>query len=87
MTTLLNRLEDAGLVRRSPDPDDGRALLVSITDAGRHAIAEYRAGRQRVIYERLTELGDQDVAALRAAVPALTHVIATSTTETEATSR
>ena len=34
MTNRLDRLEDAGLVRRLPDPNDRRALYVELTDAG-----------------------------------------------------
>ena len=34
MTKILKRLEEAGLVRRLPDPDDGRGSLVSLTKAG-----------------------------------------------------
>ncbi|HET6820673.1 MAG TPA: MarR family transcriptional regulator [Candidatus Limnocylindria bacterium] len=34
MTNRLDRLEDAGLIRRLPDPDDRRALLVELTEAG-----------------------------------------------------
>jgi DNA-binding MarR family transcriptional regulator len=35
VTNAATRLEDAGLVERRPDPADGRAVLVEITDAGR----------------------------------------------------
>ena len=87
MTTLLNRLEDAGLASRQPDPDDGRALRVSITVTGREALEAYRAGRQRLIFERLHELSSDDLAALAAALPALTHFTATPTTRNEASSR
>jgi len=34
MTRTVQRLERAGLVRRRPDPDDGRATLVDSTPAG-----------------------------------------------------
>src|SRR3954452_9505827 len=34
MTTLLSRLERAGLVARRPDPADSRAVLVRITAEG-----------------------------------------------------
>lgn len=34
MTNRLDRLEEAGLVRRLPDPDDRRALLVELTEKG-----------------------------------------------------
>lgn len=35
MTTRLNRLERNGLITRSPDPEDGRAVLVRLTRLGR----------------------------------------------------
>ena len=35
MTNRLRRLTDAGLVRRVPDPGDGRVLLVELTPKGR----------------------------------------------------
>jgi DNA-binding MarR family transcriptional regulator len=34
MTKILKRLEEAGLVTRLPDPDDGRGSRVSLTKAG-----------------------------------------------------
>jgi DNA-binding MarR family transcriptional regulator len=34
MTKNLKRLEERGLVRRSPDPSDGRGSLVSLTKQG-----------------------------------------------------
>lgn len=40
MTSRLDRLERAGLVARQPDPEDRRALLVTLTAAGRGLIDE-----------------------------------------------
>jgi DNA-binding MarR family transcriptional regulator len=34
LTTLVSKLEVAGLVSRRPDPSDGRAALLSLTTAG-----------------------------------------------------
>ena len=34
LTHRLVRLEKAGLIRREPSPDDGRSMLVALTDAG-----------------------------------------------------
>jgi DNA-binding MarR family transcriptional regulator len=71
MTALVGSLEQAGLVRRDPDPSDRRAVLVSLTPSGR----DYLAARRRGGAERLSTLIDRlspaDAAALRAAVPAL----------------
>lgn len=35
VSRLVDRLERAGFARRAPDPDDGRAVLVELTAAGR----------------------------------------------------
>jgi DNA-binding MarR family transcriptional regulator len=40
MTNRLDRLEEAGLVRRLPDPNDRRGVLVELTDAGRKLYEE-----------------------------------------------
>jgi DNA-binding MarR family transcriptional regulator len=40
MTNRLDRLEQAKLVRRLPDPDDRRGLLVELTDEGRRLYRE-----------------------------------------------
>jgi DNA-binding MarR family transcriptional regulator len=37
MTNRLDRLEEAGLVRRVPDPEDRRGVLVELTEAGHRA--------------------------------------------------
>ena len=71
MTQLISRLEDAGLVRRESHPDDGRVVLVVITDEGRATLAhrrDTRAGRLAVI---LAQLSPEHLAALGAARPAL----------------
>src|SRR3954467_5414277 len=38
VTPLVKRLENAGLITRSPHPEDGRAVLASITPQGRDAM-------------------------------------------------
>ncbi|MEU7939260.1 MarR family winged helix-turn-helix transcriptional regulator [Microbispora bryophytorum] len=52
MTQLVQRLEREGLVRRAVDDLDGRAVRVSVTDAGQALLAERRRRRR----ERLTEM-------------------------------
>ncbi|GAA1676063.1 hypothetical protein GCM10009745_19150 [Kribbella yunnanensis] len=43
-TTTVAALEEAGLVRREPDPVDGRATAVVLTEAGATTVAD--SGRQ-----------------------------------------
>jgi DNA-binding MarR family transcriptional regulator len=38
MTNRLDRLEQAGMVRRRPDPHDKRGVLVTLTAAGRDRV-------------------------------------------------
>ena len=38
ITSIIRRLETAGLVVRRAHPDDGRAVLAEITDAGRELV-------------------------------------------------
>ncbi|GAA2592947.1 MarR family transcriptional regulator [Dactylosporangium fulvum] len=40
VTNAASRLEAAGLVVRRPDPNDGRGVLVTITEAGRSVAAQ-----------------------------------------------
>jgi len=71
MTQLITRLEKEGLARRGSDPEDGRAVVVSITDAGREAVARRREGRTQALAALLEQLPTEDHAALVAALPAL----------------
>lgn len=71
MTQLISRLEEAGLVRREPSRDDGRVVLVVITDAGRATLARRRAGRTERLTSIIAQLGPDHRAALARALPAL----------------
>ena len=75
VTILINRLAQAGWAERFPDPTDGRATLVRITEAGRAKLAERNATRARVLRARLAELSDEDQQLLTAALPALERLI------------
>jgi DNA-binding MarR family transcriptional regulator len=71
MTQLVQRLQARGLVARTPDPDDARATLVGITDAGRAAVRERRRESEGRLADLLAELPEADVAALATAVAAV----------------
>jgi DNA-binding MarR family transcriptional regulator len=71
MTTLINRLEEAGLAVREADPEDGRAVRVRITSAGIQRVREHRASRAARIAARIAELSEADQIALTRALHAL----------------
>jgi DNA-binding MarR family transcriptional regulator len=68
MTTQVRRLEDAGMVSRTTDPGDARAVLIEITKAGAETLRQVRADRADVIGPYLDALGDDDRQTLSAAV-------------------
>ena len=74
MNRTLNALEQAGLVARSPDPDDARKVIVTLTAAGARLIAETRRLRTEWFGERLAELSQDERAALQAVIPVLRHL-------------
>jgi len=71
MTQLISRLEDAGQVRRESHPDDGRVVLVAITEKGRATLAHRRGTRAVRLAAILAQLSPDHLAALGAAQPAL----------------
>jgi DNA-binding MarR family transcriptional regulator len=71
MTQLISRLEEAGLVRREPSEEDGRVVLVAITDEGRATLARRRAARKERLANIIAQLSPHHRAALAIALPAL----------------
>jgi DNA-binding MarR family transcriptional regulator len=47
MTKVLAKLEERGLVQRTPHPTDGRQVILSATEEGREVIAEQRRVKDR----------------------------------------
>ena len=71
MTQLISRLEESGLVRREASPEDGRVVLVAITDEGRAVLARRRSVRSERMAAIIAQLGPEHRAALAIAQPAL----------------
>jgi DNA-binding MarR family transcriptional regulator len=54
MGATLAGLEARGLVARHPDPDDGRRIVLSLTDAGRQVLRDKRNARVEQIAQALS---------------------------------
>jgi DNA-binding MarR family transcriptional regulator len=76
ITLVVNRLQERGWVSRGADPSDGRAVLVSLTDAGRQVIARQREAYRELVRDGLAALDDEDVSVLSRAVELLDELIA-----------
>ncbi|WP_053852614.1 MarR family winged helix-turn-helix transcriptional regulator [Streptomyces sp. NRRL B-24085] len=64
MTGRLDRLERAGLLRRSPDPHDRRGLQVTLTDKGLNVIDEAVGAGLTVQTDALSALDDEEAGQL-----------------------
>ncbi len=75
MTQLVSRMERAGLVRRAPDPDDGRGVLVTTTGLGVEVYRARKAERAAALQHLVARLPEEEQNAVRIALPALTRAI------------
>jgi DNA-binding MarR family transcriptional regulator len=72
MAQTVAELGAAGLVARSPDPTDGRQILIDLTELGRATLAEERARRDGWLSNAIEgELTDEEQETLAEAVAIL----------------
>ncbi|HTU72706.1 MAG TPA: MarR family transcriptional regulator [Trebonia sp.] len=64
LTTVIDALEEAGLVRREVDPRNRRATLVLLTDKGSAVRDDMREARRRAAEELFAPLAAEDREAL-----------------------
>lgn len=75
MTLLIRRLEEKGWVEREGLPDDGRVVLISITEAGRSAQQRFRAQFLAALRADLRDLSDQQLQELASAAKTLSSFV------------
>jgi DNA-binding MarR family transcriptional regulator len=74
MTRTLTALSGLGLVARVGHPDDGRQVLVQLTDSGRSTVAVTRARRDTWLARQLAALDPDERAVLAAAADVLRRI-------------
>jgi DNA-binding MarR family transcriptional regulator len=74
-TTLVQKLVERGWAQRCTDPMDARAVRVTITDAGRAALAETRDAAAEALLPRLRRLDPDSLSTLAAGIQALGLVL------------
>jgi DNA-binding MarR family transcriptional regulator len=74
-TRVITNLEAAGLVSKTPDPDDRRSCLVAVTPRGAALLDEVRTRKDAYLAERLRKLPAEDRATLRRAAELLEELL------------
>lgn len=74
MTRTVNVLAEHGLVSKVENPDDGRKVMVELTDAGREEVRETRRRRDAWLTRQLRELTADERETLSAASELLTRI-------------
>jgi DNA-binding MarR family transcriptional regulator len=69
MGVTIAALEQRGLVARERDPEDGRRIVLSITEAGRQVMRDRRGARTEMIARALAEFTPAELEQLKAAAP------------------
>jgi DNA-binding MarR family transcriptional regulator len=75
MTLLVKRLEEKGWVERDGLPDDGRVVMITLTEQGGVAQQRFRAQFLAAMRTDLQELSDQQLKALSGATETLSSFV------------
>lgn len=75
VSVLVQQLVVSGLITRTPDPDDRRAVRLALTPAGRRTVEAWLRAHEHRLQAALRRLDKADRAAVLAAVPALTRLV------------
>jgi len=74
MTKIVAKLEERGLVQRTPHPTDGRQVILAPTEGGRAVLEQFERVRDEWLARRLTELSEAERNTLRQAAEILQQV-------------
>lgn len=69
MGATLAALEKRGLIGRSPDPNDGRCVVLALTESGLAALSERRRARVDQLAQGLAGFSTAELEQLHAAAP------------------
>lgn len=74
MTRIVGKLEERGLVRRTPHPTDGRQVILAATEEGEGVLDQFERARDEWLASRLAELPEDDRETLRRAAEVLQRI-------------
>lgn len=71
MTKIVAKLEERGLVQRTPHPTDGRQVILAATEGGRAVLEQFERARNEWLADRLAALTEEERDTLRRAADIL----------------
>ncbi|OWV09363.1 MarR family transcriptional regulator [Micromonospora sp. HM134] len=71
MTKIVAKLEERGLVQRTPHPTDGRQVILAATEGGRAVLDQFERARNEWLASRLAALTEDERDTLRRAADIL----------------
>jgi DNA-binding MarR family transcriptional regulator len=71
----VQQLCDLGFLERTPDPADGRAMMLSVTDEGQRRLTATAAERRSMLDERLAGWSDEDLETFVTALARYNHTL------------
>ncbi|MBB5111220.1 MarR family transcriptional regulator [Micromonospora echinospora] len=71
MTKIVAKLEERGLVQRTPHPTDGRQVILAATEGGRAVLDQFERARNEWLASRLADLTEDERETLRRAADIL----------------
>jgi DNA-binding MarR family transcriptional regulator len=74
MTKVVAKLEERGLVQRTPHPTDRRQVILSATEAGRAVVVAQRRAKDRWLTRQLARLGSDEREVLARATEILNRI-------------
>ena len=60
MTKIVAKLEERGLVQRTPHPTDGRQVILAATEGGRAVLDQFERARNEWLASRLAALSEEE---------------------------
>jgi DNA-binding MarR family transcriptional regulator len=74
ITRIIARLEERGLIQRTPHPTDGRQVILAPSPAGRQLLDEYQRVRDEWLAQRVSRLSAEERNILHRAAEILTRI-------------
>lgn len=75
VTKIVGKLEERGLVQRTPHPTDGRQVIISPTERGRAVYARFEQARNTWLARQIAGLAPDEREVLRRAAEILQKVV------------